>query len=154
MVVTVASLSIFLKEVYGQIAAPVSSAPSVQFSSFNIKPSTITLGQSATVTWATTNASSCATSAWWPPGATNYAATSGSQVVTPTSVGTYTYTMQCVGPGNTTASQSATLTVSAAAGSSTPTAPGGVTSPAPGGSGGSIGSPTPVIRCRLRRRHP
>ncbi len=72
-------------------------------------PSTITLGQSSTLTW-TTNGSSCTASGAW----TGTQSAGGTQVVTPTAVGTQTYTLTCNGGayGNSP-SQSATLTVNA-----------------------------------------
>src|SRR5882672_7380835 len=84
----------------------------------SIAPTTITLGQSATLTWSTMNASSCAASSGW----TGNEATSGTQTVTPTGTGSVTYTLSCTAPTGSTysgggggqASMSATLTINPA----------------------------------------
>jgi hypothetical protein len=71
-----------------------------------VSPTTITLGQSATVTW-NSNASCTASGAW-----SGTKAVSGSETVTPTQAGTFTYTLICGGGGyDSSESKSATLTV-------------------------------------------
>ena len=98
---------------------PPPPTPSVTLS---VSPTSITAGQSATLTWSSTQAVSCAASAGW----TGSEATSGTQVVTPTAAGSVTYTLTCTGaasggggyggggsPG-LTAAQTATLTVNPA----------------------------------------
>jgi len=78
------------------------AAPTVSLSA---SPANITTGQSSTLTWLSTNSTSCsATGAW-----SGTRAVSGSTVVTPTA--TSTYTLSCTGTGGTTA-QTATVTVS------------------------------------------
>jgi uncharacterized protein (TIGR03118 family) len=97
----------------GNMVQPL--APTVTFS---VAPTTITLGQSATLTWSTTNASSCAASGGW----TGTQATSGTQSVTPTGAGNVTYTLSCTAPtggsysggGGGQTSMNVTLTVNAA----------------------------------------
>src|SRR3984957_10985717 len=97
----------------GNMGAPL--APTVTIS---IAPTTITLGQSATLTWSAMNASSCAASSGW----TGNESTSGTQTVTPTGTGSVTYTLTCTAPsgssysggGGGQASISATLTVNPA----------------------------------------
>jgi hypothetical protein len=79
-----------------------SSAPTV--SSFTASPSTITRGQSSTLTWTTTNATSVSINGTVEP-------VSGSVSVSPTA--TTTYTLTATGPGGT-ASANATVTVNAA----------------------------------------
>lgn len=75
----------------------------------SISPTTISLGQSATVTW-TSNAPCTASGAW-----SGTKAASGSETVTPTQAGTFTYTLVCSGGGyRESQSQSATLTVNPA----------------------------------------
>jgi uncharacterized repeat protein (TIGR03803 family) len=69
-------------------------------------PTSITAGQSSTLTWSSTNASSCTASAGW----SGSKPVSGSTTVAPTA--TTTYTLTCTGPGGTT-SANATVTVSA-----------------------------------------
>lgn len=90
------------------------SVPSVSFSA---SPTTITLGNSSTLTWTTSD-----------PGATCYASTastgagvwsgsstgSGSRSVTPTTIGTKTYTVSCANLAGAT-DRSATVTVTDAA---------------------------------------
>ena len=78
--------------------------------SISAAPTTITVGQSSTLTWSSTNATSCTASGAWSGAQT----TSGSVGETPTATGTSTYTLTCNGTGGS-ANASATLTVSAAA---------------------------------------
>jgi len=90
-------------------------APTVTLS---IAPTTITQGQSATLTWSTMNASTCAGSGGW----TGNEATGGTQAVTPTASGNVTYTLTCTAPtgggysggGGGTTAMSVTLTVNPA----------------------------------------
>ena len=75
----------------------------------SVAPTTITLGQSATVTW-TSNASCMASGAW-----SGAKAASGSETVTPTVAGPSIYTLICSGGAyGSSASKSATLTVNPA----------------------------------------
>ena len=71
-----------------------------------VSPTSIVAGDSATVTWATTNATACTASGAWSGTQT----CSGSASVSPTAPGTYTYALAVVGPGGN-ATASATLTV-------------------------------------------
>jgi len=90
-------------------------APTVTFS---VAPTTINVGQSATLTWSTMNAASCSASGGW----TGTEATSGTQAVTPTAAGNVTYTLSCTAPtggsysggGGGTTSMNVTLTVNPA----------------------------------------
>jgi len=70
-------------------------------------PTTITKGGSSTLTWSSTNATSCTASGGW----SGPEATSGSESVTATA--TTTYTLTCTGSGGS-ASATAALTVNAA----------------------------------------
>jgi hypothetical protein len=74
-----------------------------------VAPTSITVGQSATVTWSSTNATSCTASGSW----SGAEATSGTLSVTPTASGTASYALACTGAGGT-ANGTAALTVSAA----------------------------------------
>ena len=75
----------------------------------SVTPSTITAGQSATLTWSSNTA--CTASGGW----TGAQAATGTLDVTPTTTGAVDYTLTCTGSGYTgTATQSATLTVNAA----------------------------------------
>ena len=90
---------------------PQNPAPTVTLSA---NPSTITVGNSSTLTWTSTNATQC--SAVW----TNNTATSGSFVVNPGS--TTTYVIDCFGNGATT---TATTTVTVNPVSNPPSGGGG-----------------------------
>lgn len=82
------------------------AAPTVNFTvNGGAGPVTITSGQSATLAWTTSDATSCTASGAWSGGK----ATSGSEAVSPTS--TSTYTLTCTGPGGDTA-KSVTVNVS------------------------------------------
>ena len=83
------------------------AAPTVTLS---VKPTAIAVGQSATLNWSSTNATSCTASGAW----NGTQATSGSQSETPTASGNSTYELTCTGAGGS-ASASGVLTVSAAA---------------------------------------
>ncbi len=87
----------------------VSAAVSVS-GTIAVSPTTTTAPGAATVTWSTTNATSVVVSG---PGVANGAA-SGSATVTGLSAGTHTFTLTAQGPGGPI-TQTATLTVSAAA---------------------------------------
>ena len=79
--------------------------------SLTIDPTTITLGQSATLTWNTNGASCTAAGAW-----SGTKSATGSEEVTPTTTGTFTYTLTCSGGGYGQSDQrSATLMVNPAA---------------------------------------
>ena len=67
-------------------------------------PTSINSGQSSTLTWSSTNATSCTASGGW----SGAKATSGTEQVTPVATGTYT--LSCTGTAGS-ASQSATVTV-------------------------------------------
>ncbi len=77
-----------------------------------VKPTTISLGQSAVVTWTSNAGTNCTASGAWSG---NLAAT-GTQTVTPAAAGTATFTLSCTGGGygGGGGKGSAALTVSAA----------------------------------------
>jgi len=58
---------------------------------FSLAPAEITIGASTTLTWSSASATSCAASGGW----NDTIGTSGTQVVTPPSVGIYTYILTC-----------------------------------------------------------
>ena len=74
-----------------------------------VAPTSITAGQSATVTWSSTNATSCTASGSW----SGTEATSGTLSVAPSAAGTASYALACTGAGGT-ANGTATLSVAAA----------------------------------------
>jgi uncharacterized protein (TIGR03118 family) len=79
--------------------------------SLTAAPTTIALGQSATLTWSSNQGTSCAASGGW--NGTQQA--SGTAEVTPTVIGAITYTLTCSGAGfSGSATQSVTLSVEAA----------------------------------------
>jgi hypothetical protein len=86
-------------------SSPAAAAPTVSLSA---SPSSITSGQSSTLSWTSTNATSCTASGGWSGNLT----TSGMKTVSPTA--STTYTLSCTGSGGT-ASASTTVTVSAPA---------------------------------------
>ncbi|MDR3417552.1 MAG: hypothetical protein P4L83_15355 [Nevskia sp.] len=88
-------------------AVTAASAPTVTIS---VNPGVVTAGASASLTWSSTNAASCAASGAW----TGAEPASGNQAVSPTAAGSYTYTLTCTGSGGGSAAASATLTVNAA----------------------------------------
>lgn len=86
------------------------SGPSAPTVTLTVNPTSIIVGQSATLSWSSTNATACtASGAAW----SGARPVSGSQSVTPTTAGTVTYALACTGAGGTT-SRSATVTVAAA----------------------------------------
>lgn len=79
--------------------------------SISVNPPTITLGQSATLTWSS-NAGACTASGEW----TGTKPAVGSETVTPTRTGMLTYSLVCTGGGyNDSDTLSTTLTVNPAA---------------------------------------
>lgn len=64
---------------------------------FSASKSSIYQGQSTTLTWSTTNATSCTASGNW----SGSKATNGSEIVSPTVPPSATYTLTCTGPGGT-----------------------------------------------------
>jgi hypothetical protein len=77
---------------------PAPATPAVV--SISASPSTVTLGQVVSVTWSATNTTSsdCAASGAW----SGTLPTSGTDAVTPSAVGTASYTITCSGVSNTT----------------------------------------------------
>jgi hypothetical protein len=126
---------------YGFIQAQAALDSLPAGSTISVSPATITVGQSATVTWDGINATSCTGS-----GALSTSSTSGSTTVTPTATGTDTYTLSCSN-AHGSSKNSATLTVDAAMSS------GG------GHGGGALGGATllmlaGLMLARLWRRYP
>jgi hypothetical protein len=97
-------------------AASAPAAPSM-----NLATTSLVVGSSTTITWVSNNATSCTASGSW----SGTLPTSGTQTLTPTSVGTYTFSLTCANAGGNSKPTAETLTVS------------GVS--AGGGSGGSSG---------------
>ena len=97
---------------YGGGGGSMTPPPTV---SISVAPTTIVLGQSATLTWSAATGASCTASGGW----SGTEATSGTQSVTPTATGTVTYTLTCTasggayGGGGGSTAKSAPLTVTA-----------------------------------------
>jgi uncharacterized protein (TIGR03118 family) len=85
-------------------------AAAVPTVSLSVAPSSIVLGQSATLTWSSTNSSSCTASG----GFSGSEATAGTSVVTPTAAGSVTFTLTCNGANSGSTVESTTLSVTAA----------------------------------------
>jgi PKD repeat protein len=85
-----------------------SNPPPAPTVSISANPTTITLGESTTLTWSSTNVTSCTASGDW----TGTEATSGSQSITPTTVGIKTYALTCTRVGGSS-SDTVTVTVNA-----------------------------------------
>lgn len=93
------------------------ATPPPAITSFSASPASITLGQSTTLNWSTTNATACTISG---PGAPSGSQPpSGSASATPLSAGTSTYTMTCNGPGGASQPAAVNVAVSAAVGTIT-----------------------------------
>jgi hypothetical protein len=75
-----------------------------------LAPRSIAAGASTTITWSSSNATSCTASGSW----SGTLAISGTKMVTPTSAGTYTYSLTCSNASGTSKPATATLTVTTA----------------------------------------
>ena len=78
--------------------------------SLSVAPTGIVVGQSATLTWSSTNSGSCIASGAW----SGNQASSGTSVQTPAAVGSLTFTLTCGGAGAGSSVKSAILRVNAA----------------------------------------
>ncbi|MBE0619247.1 MAG: DUF3443 domain-containing protein [Burkholderiales bacterium] len=74
------------------VAASATSLPTV---SLSLDPASVPVGQSSTLTWSSTNATSCVASGAWA----GSRATSGNISVSQTIAGTYNYSLTCTGAG-------------------------------------------------------
>jgi uncharacterized protein (TIGR03118 family) len=88
---------------YNGGAAPAPTA------SLSVAPTSIVLGQSATLTWSSTNSGGCTASGAW----SGDQGASGTSLQTPTAVGSLTFTLTCSGAGAGSSAKSASLTVTA-----------------------------------------
>ena len=77
--------------------------------SVSVNPTTITLGQSAVVTWSSSSGTNCTASGGW----SGTLAATGTQTVTPTAAGTDTFNLSCTGGAYSSGQASASLTVNA-----------------------------------------
>ncbi|UJB64382.1 hypothetical protein YS110_06295 [Acidovorax sp. YS12] len=92
------------------VTLPVTAAatPPSFTAALSASPTSITVGQSATLNWTAANASSCMASGAWA----GSRSLTGTETVTPSAAGTYSYTLTCSGDGPDAVS-STTLTVNA-----------------------------------------
>lgn len=81
--------------VAGSTSVVVAAAPAVPTVSLSFAPASVQAGQASTLSWSTTDATSCTASGAWA----GNQATSGSLAVTPAIAGTYTYSLSCTGAG-------------------------------------------------------
>lgn len=107
---------------------------------FNASPLTINSGGSSTLSWSTTDASTCTASGAW----SGTKGVTGGQSVAPTA--TSTYSLSCSGPAGTVA-QSVTVTVSTTTPAPTITLSANPTTIAPGGSSTLTWSTTNATSC-------
>jgi len=81
--------------------------------SLTLAAASVAVNSSTTITWSSVNASGCTASGSW----SGSLAASGSQTITPTTVGTASYTLTCSNSAGSSAATTASLTVTAAASS-------------------------------------
>lgn len=84
---------------------PPPPAPTVTVAA---NPAAVVLGNASSITWSSTNSTSCVATGSW----TGARATSGTESVTPAAAGTATYTLTCTGAGGA-GTAAATVTVNA-----------------------------------------
>jgi hypothetical protein len=96
--------------------------------SLTASATSVTAGTAVTLTWQSYNTSSCTAGGSW----SGSLAISGTQTVTPSSAGSYSYTLTCNNSVGTSSASSVTLTVTAASSTTT-------SSNSSGGGGGSVG---------------
>ncbi|MBA5686351.1 DUF3443 domain-containing protein [Rugamonas apoptosis] len=137
-----ASYTITCSGVANTTSVTVNPAPLQPTVSLALTPASVTSGQSAQLTWSSTNTTACTASGAWNGGK----ATSGAVAVAPTAAGSYQYALSCSGDGGN-ASGSATLTVAAIGGSNNSTTL--LIDNGPPGAGGAINVPyVNVTVCR------
>ena len=106
-------------------AAPVTLAvaapPAPVAPTLTLAATSITVGNSTTITWSSATATSCTASGSW----TGPLASSGTQTLTPTAGGTDTYSLTCTNAGGTSPASTATLTVTGAVSTGVSTSHGG-----------------------------
>jgi uncharacterized protein (TIGR03118 family) len=96
---------------YGNAGTGNAASPAPPVVTISIQPTTLTAGQSASLTWSATGAGTCTASGAW----SGTEAATGTQAVAPSAAGNSVYTLTCKDPtGAVSGSNSATLTVNAA----------------------------------------
>jgi len=94
----------------GSASTPIPSAVTVK-----VSPTSVAVGQSATVTWSSNSGTNCTASGAW----SGSQPAMGSTVVTPTAAGSETFTLSCSGGIYSNGTASAVLTVTAPAAATT-----------------------------------
>ncbi len=89
------------------VTVTVNSAPLPPTTTLTLSNNPIETGDSTTLSWNSTNTTSCTASGNW----SGTKATTGTEIITPSTAGTYTYTLACTGTDGTD-TKSVTLTVS------------------------------------------
>jgi hypothetical protein len=117
--------------VYTGVNVTVTMGPTLTLTA---SPTSINIGQSSTLTWSSTNTSSCTASGGW----SGSEPTSGNATVFPTS--TTTYALNCNGTDGTPASASATVMVATPPATPISLSPGSTSSPGP-----TLGSSTVTV---------
>jgi hypothetical protein len=90
----------------GSASVVVAAGPPVPTVNLSLTPASVAAGQPSSLTWSTTNATSCTASGAW----TGAQSSSGSIQVSQASAGTYFYSLACTGAGGT-ASGAVTLAI-------------------------------------------
>ncbi len=100
------------------------SGPGQPTATITANPLSIPLGQPTAITWSSTNANGCTATQSAPQGGAwaGPRGISGTVSVTPTAIGTYTYTIVCTGSGGTSSPASIAVTVNNTGGGNAPTA--------------------------------
>jgi hypothetical protein len=95
------------------VTLAVAAPPAVP--TLTLAATSIAAGSSTTITWSSVNATSCTASGSW----SGALATSGTQTLTPTSMGTDSYSLACTNAAGSSLASTVTLTVTAASGTGT-----------------------------------
>lgn len=107
---------LFVSTIPGYTVTPVVSGNNVAITNFTVSPTTILAGQSATVSWNTTNADSCTASngvGGWS--GSTITLPSGTKSITTSTVGTHQFTLTCNGAAaGDTKTSNVVLTVNSA----------------------------------------
>jgi hypothetical protein len=119
--------------------------PPASVTSLSANPQTVTAGNNTTITWNTSGTTSCVASGGasgdgWASSSKALSNTSGQSVGPLNTAGTYTYTLNCTGPGGSSGNVSTTVTVNSGGTNPTPPAAIGTFSATPTtvNTGGSI----------------
>ncbi len=131
----VAVIALSLMSVLAACQKTEQAQPAVTIS---VSPGAVKVGESATLTWSASNATSCTGSGTW----NGNQPTSGSQAITATAAGANAYTLMCTGPGGS-AANTATLSIKDAP----RPAPVARVAPSSSGSSGSSGASGSCADC-------